>query len=180
MSEKVKSIDELWKKLKCHWTIYDYDVLVFVVNLTECTEAQQILDDFLAKIDPSALEDVDLVLRCKIYNEEELLKPLLRIKVNAEKCTGDIKRKVEEIISKEFKLEKYSLRFKGIKEGCIELLYHVSKPLISYLLQFKVTGSIMAELAANNIISLYINDVTLPVRIPSENTDIVSSAALLP
>ena len=99
MSEKVKSIDELWKKLKCYWTIFDYDVLLFVVNLTECTEAQQILDDFLAKIDPSALEDVNLVLYCNVYNEEELLKPLLRIKVNAEKCTGDIKKEVEKIIS---------------------------------------------------------------------------------
>ena len=160
ISDKVTTIDELWKKLTCHWTIYDYDILVLVVDLTECKQAQEVLDNFVAKIDPSALEDVDLVLCCKVYGEE-LFKPLLRVKVNAEHCTLVVKNEVKEIISKRYDLEKYSLRFKGIREGCIELIYNMSKAVTLYLLQFTVTGSVTADFAAHKIISLWINDIML-------------------
>ena len=89
MYDKIKSIDDLWRKLK--WNIFDYDLLIMIVHFTDCAEAQKILDNFLARIDPSAL-DLGLVLNCQIYTKETW--PVLRIKVNAEKCTLDIKDKV--------------------------------------------------------------------------------------
>jgi len=157
------TIDELWKRLRYHWSIFDYNVLLLVVKLVGCSEAQQIINNFLERIDPSALEG-DLVLSCKIYNEEELLWPLLSIKINVEKCTLDSEDKVKEVICEKFALKKYALCFKAIKEGCIELLYCISRPLKSYLLQFEVTYSIMAEFSAYSIISIRIDDteLTLP------------------
>ena len=76
--KKMKSINELWRKLRKFWNIFDYDILIFVIDISECTEAQEILNNFLARIDLSAFEDMGLVLHYKIY-EVELMQPLLRI-----------------------------------------------------------------------------------------------------
>ena len=76
------------------------------------------------------------------------------------------------IVSEQFDLEKYSLRLKAIKEGCIQFIYHISQAVTSYLLEFKVTVSMMSEFAVYNIISLHIDDMTLSV--PSEVANMVS------
>jgi len=170
--QEVTSINELWKKFNGYWNIFDYDLLIILVKLTECDEAQKILDKFLAKIDPSALKDVDLVLFYSVDEEKGLMRPQLRVKVNAEKVTSDIERKVKRIVSEQFDLQKYSLRLKAIKEGCIQFIYHISQAVMSYLLEFKITVSMMAEFAVYNIISLHIDDMTLSV--PFEVANMVS------
>lgn len=178
ISDKVKSVDELWQKLKGFWNILDYDILILVIKLADCSEAQKILDNFLEKIDFSALKDDDLILHYKIF-EEKLARPVLRVKVNAARCTVYIKQKVKVLISDTFDVKKYSLRLKGIKEGCVEFIFYVSKAVMSYLLEFKVTGSIMANLVANYIVSLQIND-NLKLDMPTEISDVVSKKAVVP
>ena len=154
--EKIRSIDEFWKRLRSFWNIFDYDFLRCVIRISQCTEAEEIFEEFLSRIDPSSIENVDLVLHHKVEHWEGSLKPVLRIKVNTEKCTSKIKKMVEKVLSKTYKLDKYALRFQGIKEGCIELLYYISKPLKLYLLDFKISESILAEFLAHHIISLHI------------------------
>ena len=159
--ERIRSIDELWRKLRIFWNIFDYELLECVVEMSDCGEAQEIFEEFLSRIDPSVIEDVDLVLYCGEEHQEGSLKPVLRIKVNVEKCTVNIKKQVEEIVSKTFNLDKYALRFRGIKEGCIELLYYISKPLKSYLLdllELKISEDTVAELLSYKIMSLHIDD----------------------
>ena len=158
---KIRSVEEFWRSLRTFWNIYDYDILWFIVKITKCRVAQQILEEFLSKIDPSTIKDVDLVLHCKVDQTEGSLRPMLRIKVNAERCTYDIQEKVKKVVSEKFNLENYSLRFKGIKEGCIELLYRISKPVKSYLLQFKLNKSTLAEFSTYKIICLHIDDVDM-------------------
>ena len=158
---KIKSIDEFWKKLRNFWTVYDYDLLRFIIKITKCGEAQAILEGFLSRIDPAAIEDADLVLHCRVDHREGSLDPVLRIKVNAEKCTLSIKENVKKIITKKFNLEEYALCFKGIKEGCVELIYYVSEAVKSYLLQYKITKSILAEFSTYKIIGLHIDDVDI-------------------
>ena len=171
--ENIKSIDDFWKKLKNFWCIFDYELLWCIVEVAECREAQQIFKQFLSRIDPSAIEDVDLVLHCKVEYQEGSLNPVLRVKVNTEKCTKNIKKQVEEIISKRYDLEKYALCFQGIKEGCIELLYYISKPLKLYLLQFEISQDILPEFLACNIISFHIDELEL--QIPSKTIDVTVS-----
>ena len=161
--ERITSVNDFWKSLSRFWTLFDYDLLVFIVRLTRCKEAKSILDEFLSRIDPAIIEDVDLVLECQKYDRPRSLKPILRIKVSVTKCTPDIKKKVEEVVSKIYNLKEYSICFKGIKEGCIELLYHISEAVMTYLLQCKITSIIFAELSACKIIGIYINDVDVLV-----------------
>ena len=160
---KIQSIDEFWKSLSRYWNLYDYDLLRFIIRITECEEANSVLQKFLSRIDPTMIEDANLVLHCGEYQEEGSLKPTLRIKVNAEKCTFDVQRKAKEMVSRIYNLEKYVLRFKGIKQGCIELLYHASTAVMAYLLQCKITRTILAELSVCKIISIYINDFDILV-----------------
>ena len=160
---KITSVEEFWKKLSSFWSVYDYDLLQFIIKITKCEDARNILKDFLSRVDPAMIEDVDLVLYCTVYDRKGPPKPRLRIKVKAEKCTGQIRSQVEETVSKTYKLEKYTLCLKGIKEGCIELLYHISKTLMAYFLQCKITRSVLAEFSACKIISIYINDVDILV-----------------
>ena len=171
--ENIKSIDDFWKIMKNFWCIYDYELLLCVVEVADCREAEQIFQQFLSRIDPSAIEDVDLVLHCKVEYLEGLLKPVLRVKINAEKCTKNIKKQAEEIISKKYELDKYGLCFQGIKEGCIELLYYISKPLKLYLSQFEISEDILPEFLVCNIISLHIDELEL--KIPSKSVDVTVS-----
>ena len=162
--EKIKSIDDFWRKFGIFWIIFDYEFLLYVVKISDCREAQEIFEEFLARIDPSAIEDEDLVLYCKEEHQEGSLKPVLRIKVKAEKCTPNIKSMVEEIVSKKYNLEKYALRFQGIRKGCIELLYYISKPLKSYLIQFSISRNIiLGEFLVHKIINLHVDEIELTV-----------------
>ena len=172
--EKVTSIDEFWRRLRMFWSIFDYDLLRYVIKISECREAQEIFEEFLSRIDPSTIEDVDLVLHCRVEHWEGLLKPVLRIKINAEKCTLDVVRNAKKIVSQNYNLQNYSLRFKGIKEGCIELLYYISKAMIMYFLQFKITSNTLIELSNCKISSLNINNYKLQIR--SKTDDIAVSA----
>ena len=158
MLEKVKSIDDLWRVLESYWSIFDYDLLTMVVKLSGCKAAQDILNESLSGIDPAAIKDADLVLYCKVEHWEGFLKPVLGIKINAEECTPDVKKSLEKMVSNIYELDKYALRFVGIKKGCIQLFYCVSKPLKSYLLNFEITGKNIANLLAHDVISLHIDD----------------------
>ena len=155
----------LWRKLRFFWNILDYELLECVIEISECGEAQRIFKSFLSRIDLSVIEDVDLVLHCGEENQEGSLKPVLRIKVNTEKCTLSVKKQIEKIISTTYSLHKYALHFQGIKEGCIELLYYISKPLKSHLLQFKISEDTMEELRSYKFVSLQVDEFKL--KIPS-------------
>ena len=171
--KKVKTISELWERLSNFWTIFDYEILLLVIRLSKCNEAKKAIDNFLAKIDPSAFEDEDLVLRCKVYKEEDFVRPLLRVKIKADNCNIELTKKVKDIISTKFNLEDFSLQFVGIKEGCIEIIFCISTATMSYLLKCKFTESIMSDLAKWNIVTVHINEVK--VNIPSKLADMVSS-----
>ena len=167
--EDIKSIDGFWRKLRTFWNIFDYDLLQCVVEISDCEEAQDILENFLSGIDPSAIKDVDLVLHCKEERWEGSLKPVLRIKVKTEKCTLDTKQMVEKVVSKTYKLENYALHLQSLKDGCIELSYYISKPLKLYLLQFKITENVMAEFLTHHIVSLHIDELELMPSPPKAN-----------
>ena len=160
---KIKSVEEFWKTLSTFWNIFDYDLLRFIIKITKCKGAQKVLEEFLSRIDPTIIEDADLVLHCRVEQNEGWPKPKLRIKINAEKCTSDIRKEVEKTVSKIYDLQQCTLCFKGIKEGCIELLYHISKAVMTYLLHHKITGKVLTEFSACKIINIYVNDTDILV-----------------
>ena len=160
--ENVATVETLWQKLSRFWSIFNCDLLKILLRIVQCKKAKEILEEFLLRIDISALEDTDLVLHYEILQTQGLIKPLLRIKVKAERCTNSIKKKVEEVVSLKFNLKEYTLCFKGIKQHeCIELVYEISNAVTSYLLDCNFTKTDAANFAAHGILLLQINDVTI-------------------
>ena len=174
--EKVKTVEDLWRMLKNYWSIYDYDILIFILKIVECKEADDIYSKFWSRIDPSILKDNTFILSCKEYNQKGLLKHL-RVKLNVEILTAEIKEKAEKELSRAYNLTEYALNFKGIKQGCIELIYGISKALESYMLHCEVTGHDLSNFCTCNIVFLQISDKQL--RIPSEITDKVSLCSFI-
>ena len=164
--ESVTTVEKLWQRLSRFWSIYNYNMLRMLLRIVKCKRADDLFNEFLSRIDVSAIEDMEIVLHFEVFERQGLIKPLLRIKVKAESCTNYIRRKVEEVISSKLNLKEYTLFFKGIKEGCIELIYEISNAVMLYFLQYKFTGYDLAEFAAHGIISIYINDMEL--MIPTE------------
>ena len=173
--EGIKSIDDFWNKLRGFWTIFDYELLECVIEVSGCMEAQQILR--VSRIDLLAIEDAELALHCKEEHWEGSLMPVLRIKINAEECTPDVKKSIEKIILKKFNLEKFKICFKGIRKDCIELVYCISKSLKLYLLNFEVTGKDMAEFLSHDIVSIHIDDEFELKNFPKIDEVTVSSTA---
>ena len=159
--ESVTTVEKLWQRLSRFWSIYNYDILRILLRIIKYKRADDIFKEFLSRIDVSAIEDMEIVAHYEVIEREGSIKPLLRIKVKAESCTHFVRREVEEVVSSAFDLKEYTLSFKGIKEGCIELIYEISDEVMLYFLQCKFTGSDLAKFAAHDIISIHINDMEL-------------------
>ena len=162
--EEIKSIDEFWGKLESFWSIFGHELLQCIVEISECEEAQIILEKFLSRFDFSAIKDVNLALHCGLEDLEGSLRPVLRIKINTEECTLSVKNNVEEVVSKIYNLNECAACFQGIIEGCNELVYYVSNPLKLYLLQFQVSKGDLAEFLAHKVISLNIDQFELQTK----------------
>ena len=175
---KIKSIDDFWKELRGFWTIFDYDLLILIIEISQCGEAQDIFNEFLSRIDPSTIKDTDLVLHCTEERWKGSLKPVLRIKVNAEECTPDVKEDVKEVVSKVYKLKKYALHLVYIKRGCIEFFFYISKPLKLHLITSEITASNVKEFRDHNFMNLHIDEFVLTVP-PRAINLIVSSTYYL-
>ena len=172
--DKVKSIDDLWKKLNGLWTIFDYELLDYIIELSNCKEAQDIFKNFFSQVDLSALKNVDLMPYYKEEQSEGSLMPVFRVKVDAKECTLNIYETVKNIIAKVFEFIKCALQLTYIKKGCIELSFYISEPLKLYLLRFVFTPSDMKTFIVHNIVSLCIDD-EFELRIFYEVADITVS-----
>ena len=163
----VTTVETLWQKLSRYWSVFDYDLLRILLRIIKCKKADKVFQDFLSKFDSSAMEDMELVLYYEEFRRRGLIKPLLRIKLKVENYTNSIRKDVEQVMSVMFNLEEYSLCFRGIKEGCIELVYEISNALMLYLLQCKFSGFYLAVLSTYNVINIRINnmELTIPTKI---------------
>ena len=174
--KEITSINKLFETLSSHWFLFDYDVLVYLVKIAECKEAKIVYDDFLASFDSSVFTNHQLILKYDEFNKESLVPGTckLRIKVARDECTVEVQKEVKEVISEYFKLEKYALIFKGIKQGCIELVYHISHSVKSYMLQYKLNGYDILQLKAHKIIALKFD--TMELNIPEDFSDEVHNS----
>jgi len=173
----INSVEDLWKILSNYWSAYDYDILDFLINTIESKSAKSIYDDFLSRIDPSALMNVEFIADCKEVKWQGLGKRL-RVKVKAEKCTDDVQKTAKKQICRHFNLKIYSVVFVGIKEGCIELIFaFLSTATTQYMETCYVTGRMLADFAALRIQHLQTNDMEL--NVPSKITRTVSALLVL-
>ena len=167
---KINNTNDLFLHIGKYCSMYDFDLLLALVESTECQEAVKLLDDFAEELRSSILKDLDL-----LSEDGELLKPRdfmhsthkLVIKyVGDSKFTLKAKEKIHNIIYRCFHLKKGCIIFKGVQEGCFALTYQVSAAVKSHMLKIELTPGDVTMFAEHHIVSVSIDDVKL--RIPSQ------------
>ena len=149
--KEIHSTVKLFHHIGKYCSIYDYELLEAFVESTECIEAINLLDDFTKElyIHCSILNDLNLLSKDGELRDPKDFMPgthKLIIKYVGNKCTLKIKEIVQNIICECFHLKKGSIIFKGVQEGCVAFVYHISPSVKSYLLHY--------SLATNDIILL--------------------------
>ena len=145
-------------------SIYDYQVLDALIEVSECPEAITVLTDFTESLRNSVLTEIDL-----ISEHGELLHPddfmpgtyKFIIEYVGGKCTIETKEMVQGIVEQSVRLKKGVLIFKGVDVGSILFIYQISEAVKNYLLQYKFTEEDVTFLEGNNITSLIVDDVRI-------------------
>ena len=163
--KRITSIDKLFQTLSGYWHLFDYDVLLYLVKTAECKEAKKAYDDFFTSFDSSVIHDHfnNLIHSCLEFNKGSNIPGTCRlwVKITLEECTAETKEEIKVILAQSYRLEKYALICKGIKQGCIEIIYQISPSVKSYMLQYKVTKYNMLQLKAHMITTIKIDDLDI-------------------
>ena len=176
--ERITSIDKLFQTLSGYWHLFDYDVLLYLVNTAECKEAKKVYDDFLTSFDSSVIHDHfnSLIHSCVEFNKGSNIPGTCRlwVKITLDECSAETKEEIKAILAQSYKLEKYALICKGIKQGCIKIIYLISSSVKSYMLQYKVTKYNTSQLKSHMITTIKIDGVDiLNFTEPWENTGLL-------
>ena len=157
---KITNLTQLFLWIEKYCSMYDYELLLALVESTECNEAIKLLDDFSEELQSSILKDLDLL------SQEGELRDMksfmagtckLEIKYVGGKCTLTTKENVQRIIRECFHLKKGSIIFRGAQEGCVTLIYQISPTVKSYLLQYQISSEDAIKLTSIKIKCLIID-----------------------
>ena len=156
----IHSIDELFFHIGKNCNIYDYELLIALVESVECEDAVQILDKFTEKIHSSVFSDLDLLCDDgELRNPKDFLPEThkLKIKYVGGDCTLKTEKLVKRIIYQYFRLKKGSIIFKGVEDGCVAFIYQISPAVKAYLQQYPITAEEVFS-DKNKIMCLIIDD----------------------
>ena len=152
----------LWISKYC--SMYDYELLLALVESTECAEAIQLLDNFSTELHSSILKDLDLLSEDGELRDIKSFMPgthKLEIKYVGGKCSLKTIENVQRIIYECFHLKRGSIIFRGAQEGCVALIYQISTTVKSHLLQYQITPQDVEKLADQKINCIKVDDVEL-------------------
>ena len=163
---KISTINQLFDHISNYCTIYDYELLqIFLESLDECDEAINELEKFTEELKNSILKELDLMAEIK-DQPKTLMNGTFTLKVKYtghKKCTLSTKHMVQRIVIESLKLQKASIIFIGLEEGCIAFVYQISAVVKSYILQYKFTPDGLALLASHDIKCLIVDQTEIPV-----------------
>ena len=162
---RITDTNDLFLQIGKYCSMYDFDLLLALVESTECQEAIKLLDDFTEELRCSILRDMDL-LDGELLNPKNFMSDThkLVIKyVGGSKCTFKAKEKIQNIICECFHLRKGSIIFKGVEEGCVRFIYQISAAVKCHMLKSEIPPSDVTTLAQNHISCISIDDVKLKI-----------------
>ena len=163
---RITNTKELFLHIGKYCSMYDFDLLLVLVESTECQEAIMLLDDFTEELRCSILKDLDLLSEGgELCNLKDFMQGThkLVIKYVGGKCTLKAKEKIQDIIYDCFHLRKGSISFNSVQEGCIALVYQISGAVKSHMLRKEITPSDVTVLTENHIKCILIDDVKLKI-----------------
>jgi len=165
---KVTNTTQLFHEIGKYCSMYDYELLLALVESTDCKEAIKLLDDFSEQLKDSILRNLDLLSEDGELKDPPILpgSHTLKIKYVGGKCTLKNNEIIKMVVYECFHLERVSVTFRGAQEGCVTFIYQISSAVKSYLLQYKVTGEDAALLSKHNIVNVLVDDekLTMPPK----------------
>lgn len=160
---KIKTINELFLWIGRYCSMYDFELLLALVESTGYEEAIKLLDDFAEELRSSVLKDLDLLSEDGAIFDLMPKSHTLVIKYIGGKCTLKAKDKIQSIIYECLHLRRGSIIFKGVQEGCVAFMYQISTAVKCYLLQIEITATDVTMLAKHSIISIMIDNTELMI-----------------
>ena len=145
-------------------SIYDYQVLDALIEVSECPEAIKELTDFTESLRNSVLTELDLMSEHgELLHPDDFMPGTYKfiIEYVGGKCTIETKEMVQGIVEQSVRLKKGVLIFKGVDVGSILFIYQISEAVKNYLLQYKFTEEDVTFLEGNNITSLIVDGVRI-------------------
>ena len=145
-------------------SIYDYQVLVILVEASGCEEAIEELRNFTEFLQHSVLSEIGLMSEHgELMNPDDFLPGTYKFVIHyvGKKCQVGTKEMVEGIVEQSVRLKKGTLIFKGIKQGIILFMYQISGVVKNYLLLYKFTLRDLTFLQENRIASLTVDGVII-------------------
>ena len=157
---KITNTMSLFQQIGKYCSMYDFELLLALVESTKCQEAIKLLDDFTEEMRHSILKDLNLLEDKELLNPKEFMfgtHKLVIKYVGDNKCTLKAKEKIQNIVYECYHLRIGSITFKGVQEGCFAFVYQISAAVKCHMLKSEITPSDATMLAENNIIRMYIN-----------------------
>ena len=158
---RISNINQLFLWIGKYCSMYDYELLLALVESTECAEAIQLLDNFSKELHSSILKDLDLLSEDGELRDIKSFMPgthKLVIKYVGGEFTLKAKRSIQIIMYECFHLKRGSIIFRGAQEGCVALIYQISTTVKSHLLQYQITPQEVEKLANQKIKCIKVDD----------------------
>ena len=161
----IRTVNELFHRVaKYCKSIYDYQVLVILVQGSGCQEAIEELNGFTKSLQNSILSGIDLMsVHGELLHPDDFLSGTYRFVIEyvGGKCQIGTKEMVQGIIEQCIRLKKGVLIFKGFDMGSILFVYQISGIVKDYLLQYSLTRQDLIFLMENKIASLTVDGVVM-------------------
>ena len=171
---KVTNTTELFHEIGKYCSMYDYELLLALVESTGCEEAIQALDDFDEQLKRSILRNLDLLSEDGMLRDPQIMPGThsLKIKYVGGKCTLKNNEIIKRVVYECFHLERVSLTFRGAQEGCVAFVYQISSAVKSHLEQYQLTGEDAALLAKHSIAHVLIDDEEVKLTLQMQKVNI--------
>ena len=156
-------VDDVFYYIGKHCKYFDFTILKTYINGSKCTEAKQLIDNYIKEIESSVITDLNLNEYDHLQTEDTTKK--LEIICDLNKLNVKELTLIVETVQRCLKLPSASISVKDVKKNCIILVCRIPNNVKYYLLQLKIIIYKLKPLSALKIQSLIIDD-EIELKIP--------------
>ena len=151
-----KTIHDVFFYIAREFKYFDFIVLKTFIDGSKCTEAKQLMDNYIKEIENSVITDLNL----KEYDHSQIEDNTKKLEIICDLTKLNVKELalIVETVQRCLKLPSASISVKDVKRNCIILVCRIPENVKYYLLQLKIIIHELNSLSALKIQSLIIDD----------------------
>lgn len=158
---KATTVSEVFIYISQNCSMYNYEVLQIFINSVKCQEAKDLINDFTAELNNSLLQHLNLLSDNINFRPSQL--PIGQKRKLTIECMGtnlkcEDKDLIQTIICEKFGLPAASIQFTDVTAGSTKLIFEISVMVKEHMLQYRITGGVVASFIKYQINRLVIDD----------------------